>query len=308
MTEKSNVQRQYRDRLFKFIFGRSENRKWTLSLYNAINGSNHTNEEDIQLSTIENVLYLGMRNDVAFLIDDNFSFYEQQSTINLNMPVRYLIYAGMAYSGLIEDREIHIYGSKQQNLPVPKCVCFYNGADETEDRFVLSLSNAFGGRSDSDIDVRVTMININRGHNKELLDACEPLKEYGWFGDTVRTCQKNGKSLEEAIDTALKEMPGNFVIKPFLLTNRAEVKHMILTEYDEKKVLRGAWKEGREEGLAEGRAEGRAEERIILLLDLLEEGILSLDQAAEKANMTVSEFEERAAQLKKRTDNDFSHA
>ena len=312
MTEDSVVQREYRDRLFKFIFGRSENKKWTLSLYNAINGSNHTNEEDIQLNTIESVLYMGMKNDVSFLVDDNFSFYEQQSTINPNMPARYLIYAGMAYSGLIEDREINIYSSKQQNLPVPKCVCFYNGAAETEDRFVLSLSGAFGGRSDSDIDVRVTMININRGHNKELLDACEPLKEYGWFGDTVRTCQKRGKSLEGAVDTALSEMPDDFVIKPFLINNRAEVKHMILTEFNEKKILRGAWREGKEEGIAEGRAEGKAEgraegiaigkfeERITLLFDLIEEGLLSLDQAAEKAGMTVSEFEEKAARLKER--------
>ena len=79
---------------------------------------------------------------------------------------------------------------------------------------------------------------------------------------------------------------------------------MILTEFNEKKILRGAWREGKAEGYAEGYAEGIAigkfEERITLLFDLIEEGLLSLDQAAEKAGMTVSEFEERAARLKER--------
>ena len=92
------------------------------------------------------------------------------------------------------------------------------------------------------------MVNINYGKNKDLMDACKPLKEYAWLVDTVRTHQDEKMSLENAVDTALNEMPDEFAIKTFLLENRAEVKSMFLTEYDEEKTLRLEREEGREEG------------------------------------------------------------
>ena len=85
------INNQYKDRLFKFIFGREEHKDWTLSLYNAINGSNYKEEKEIQITTIDSVVYLSMKNDVSFLLDTagTMNFYEQQSTYNPNMPVRF---------------------------------------------------------------------------------------------------------------------------------------------------------------------------------------------------------------------------
>ena len=88
-----------------------------------------------------------------------------------------------------------------------------------------------------DIEVRVTMLNINYGKNQQLMDACEPLKEYAWLVDAVRRYQNEKMDLDAAVDAAIDEMPDDYVIKPFLLKNKAEVKSMFLTEYDEKKVL-----------------------------------------------------------------------
>lgn len=106
----STTNREYKDRLFKFIFGNPDNKEWTLSLYNAINGSNHTNPDDIILTTIEEVVYMGMKNDVSFLISDMMNFYEQQSSFNPNMPMRFFIYAGMVYSKFVEnDKNYHRY-------------------------------------------------------------------------------------------------------------------------------------------------------------------------------------------------------
>ena len=85
---------QYKDRLFNFIFGSEENKAWTLSLYNAVNGSSYTDPTAIEINTIKEVMYLGMHNDVSFLIADNMNLYEQQSTYNPNMPLRFLQYAG----------------------------------------------------------------------------------------------------------------------------------------------------------------------------------------------------------------------
>ena len=85
--------------------------------------------------------------------------------------------------------------------------------------------------------VKVTMLNINYGKNQMLMNACEPLKEYAWLVDSIRQKQKTLKDLEAAVDAAIEEMPREFVIRGFLLQNKAEVKGMFLTEYDQDKVL-----------------------------------------------------------------------
>ena len=290
------VNREYRDRLFKFIFGNPENKEWTLSLYNAVNGSNYTDASAIKLNTIENAVYMSMKNDVSFLVDNTMNFYEQQSTFNPNMPMRFLIYAGMIYSKFVEEsRTYHRYSSVQQKAPTPKCVCFYNGTDDKDDQIVLSLTDSFDG--DSDIEVKVTMININFGHNKALLDACKPLKEYAWFVDNVRSNQQKTGDLEKAVDKALEELPDESLIKPFLVANKAEVKRMCITEYDELRTFAEQREEGRIEGIMEGIAKGKKEGIEIgglsMLVGLVKDGILTTVDAAKRANMTVSEFEEK---------------
>ena len=304
----TGTNREYKDRLFKFIFGNPENKEWTLSLYNAVNGSSYTNPDDIKLTTLENVVYMNMKNDVSFLIADTMSFYEQQSSFNPNMPMRFFVYAGMVYSRYIEtSQEYRKYSSKQQKAPTPKCICFYNGTSEKDDKTILKLSDSFD--SESDIEVIVTMINVNYGHNKELMEACKPLEEYAFFIDRVRMYQKDSDNLEEAIDKAVEDLPDNSMIKQFLMINKAEVKRMCITEYDEERTLNETREEGREEGRAEGREEGRAEGReegivegvkqgsLKTLIKLVAKGILTLSQAAEEADMTVAEFEAKCGEI-----------
>ena len=239
--------REYKDRLFKFIFGNPENKQWTLSLYNAMNGTNYDDPDEIRITTIKDVLYMSMKNDVSFLIRFVMNLYEQSSTYNPNTPMRLFIYGGMIYAAYVEsDPDYNIYSPRLQKAPLPKCVCFYNGTDNKEDRNILKLSNAFPQCSDPDIEVKVTMININYGHNKELMDACKPLMEYSWFVEEVR---KNSRiadiTVEQAVDTALDNMPEDFLIKPFLTENKAEVRRMCLTEYDEAKTFEAMRREER---------------------------------------------------------------
>lgn len=284
MERTNEVNREYRDRLFKFIFGNPQNKEWTLSLYNAVNGSSYTDVKALKLNTIENAVYMGMKNDVSFLVDNTLSFYEQQSTFNPNMPMRFLIYAGMVYSKYVEEsKSYHRYSSVQQKAPTPKCVCFYNGTAEKEDRVILSLKDAFEDGTNPDIEVKVTMININYGHNKEILNACRPLEEYAWFVDRVRQNQELTETLEEAIDAAIDELVEDSVIKPFLISNRAEVKRMCITEYDEARTFA----EQREEGIEIGIEIGS----IKMLSSLVKGGVLTIEQAATAANVSVSEFE-----------------
>ena len=300
MERTNEVNREYRDRLFKFIFGNPQNKEWTLSLYNAVNGSSYTDVKALKLNTIENAVYMGMKNDVSFLVDNTLSFYEQQSTFNPNMPMRFLIYAGMVYSKYVEEsKSYHRYSSVQQKAPTPKCVCFYNGTAEKEDRVILSLKDAFEDGTNPDIEVKVTMININYGHNKEILNACRPLEEYAWFVDRVRQNQELTETLEEAIDAAIDELVEDSVIKPFLISNRAEVKRMCITEYDEARTFAEQREEGIEIGIEIGIDKGieigidRGIEigSIKMLSSLVKGGVLTIEQAATAANVSVSEFE-----------------
>ena len=243
------IHNQHKDRVFKFIFGNPDNKAWTLALYNAINGSQHDNPDDIQFNTIEDAVYLGMKNDVSFIILNELHLWEHQSSYNPNMPMRFFIYAAKLYEKFIADSEYYPYSSILQMAPCPKCICFYNGSAEQPERKILKLSEAFG--SNSDIEVIVTMLNINYGKNKILMEACEPLNEYAWLVDTIRKYQKNFKNLEAAVDAAIRDMPDNFLIKKFLLLNKAEVKGMFLTEYDQEKVLEQERRDSLKQGIAQ---------------------------------------------------------
>ena len=237
------VNDEYKDRVFKYLFGNPANREWTLALYNAVNGSNYENPEDIQYNAIEDAVYLGMRNDVSFIIVEELHLWEHQSTYNPNMPMRFLLYAAKLYEKYIAGSDYYPYSSVLQPAPRPKCVCFYNGTGNQPERKILRLSEAFGG--EGDIEVLVTMQNINYGKNKVLMEACEPLSEYAWLVEAIRANQLTMRNLEAAIDAAIDEMPDEFVIKRFLLQNRAEVRGMFLTEYDQEKVLSQAVNEDR---------------------------------------------------------------
>ena len=250
----TRINKQNKDRLFKFLFGRSENKKWTLSLYNAINGTHYKDPEEIDINTIEDVIYMGMKNDVSYILRDMMSIYEQQSTICPNMPVRQMMYAGRLYDKYIKQHGLNIYGRRQIHLPVPRLVVFYNGRDEEPDEKELNLSDAFAEskRDLADITVRTRMININCGHSKRLLEACEVLKEYSWFVNTVRTNCIN-MDTEAAVGKAIDDMPENYELKEFLESHRTEVVMSCLTEYDEEATMRMFADEAREEGRKEGR-------------------------------------------------------
>lgn len=258
--EKVNVNNKYKDRLLNFIFGSPENRKWTLSLYNAVNGSNYTDESQIEFNTIKEVLYLGMHNDTSFLISEMMNVYEHQSTYNPNIPLRMLQYLGHLYEGYITRNKLNKYGSTLLKLPVPKLVVFYNGFKETEDEVILRLSDSFpeGIRNEADVEVKVRMININYGHNKELMEACKPLSEYSWMIQMIKEKSKS-MSIENVVDSVIDEMPEEYTIKPFLKAHRAEVKGMLETEYNEAEIMELFKEDGRREGRELGREEGREE-------------------------------------------------
>ena len=281
--ESKDARKDYKDRLFKFIFGNAENRQWTLSLYNAVNGTGYTDPEDIQFNTIGDAVYMRMKNDISFIISFEMNLWEHQSTFNPNMPMRFFIYAGRLYEKYIATSDYYQYSSTLQQIPTPKCMCFYNGRKEQPERQVLRLSDAFESRGD--IEVEVTMLDINHGKNQHLMDACGPLKEYAWLVAAVRQYQGEKTDLDAAVDAALDEMPEEFVIRSFLIENRAEVKSMFLTEYNEEKIME------------KEREEARKERDVEVATDLIKEGGMTVSFIARISKMSEDAVRKLAASL-----------
>ena len=264
---------KHKDRLFRFIFGNPENLEWTLSLYNALNGSHYKDTSAIELNTIDDAIYLGMKNDISFIfvVINELILWEHQSSFNPNMPIRFLIYIARLYDKYIMRHNLNRYSKKILKLPIPKCVCFYNGLDVQPEEQILRLSDAFKKTKNdiinADIEVKVRMLNINYGKNKKLMEASKPLNEYAWLIETVRRHEKVVNDLEKAFDITLNEMLDDFVLKKFLIAHKAEVKGMFLTEYDEEKQRNL----DREEGRLEGLEQGIEKTKISVAMDMLKE-------------------------------------
>ena len=160
--------RKYKDTVFRILFSDKEH---LLSLYNAVSGKTYTDPEQLQIVTLENAVYMGMKNDLAFIIDTNLFLYEHQSTYSANMPQRDLFYIASEYQKLVDKKSL--YSSKLQKIPAPKFLVFYNGTEEMEDSRTEYLSAAFENLTgEPDLELKVLTLNINIGHNQELLEQC----------------------------------------------------------------------------------------------------------------------------------------
>ena len=250
MTE-TDTNREYRDRLFKFIFGNPQNKEWTLSLYNAVNGSHYTDASAIWLNTIQNAVYMSMKNDVSCLINMRIQLYEHQSTVNPNMPLRDLMYVCEQYEKYMVNKDI--YSSRLIKLPTPRFVVFYNGIREQPERRDLYLSDAFEiPEEHPSLELRVTQLNINKGYNEDLLKRCPTLFEYVEYVSVVRDYQTT-QPLEEAVRHAVDHCIKHNILRDFLLANKAEVIRMTLYEYDEELHKQTIRKESYEDGEQNGK-------------------------------------------------------
>ena len=247
--------RQYKDTVFRMLFSEKEN---LLSLYNAVTGKAYQNADDLKIVTLENAIYMGMKNDLAFMLETNIYLYEHQSTLNPNIPLRDLIYIGIEYQQYVDDKSL--YSSRLQKIPAPKSMVFYNGTDAVDDRVELRLSNAYEHLAgEPDLELKVLMLNVNEGHNKELMEQCQTLKEYAIYVARVRkyTSEMN---LNDAVARAIDECIKEGILVEFLRKNRSEVKMVSILEYDkeweEKKLRKAEYEAGRSEGIEIGKSEG----------------------------------------------------
>lgn len=263
------INRKYKDRLFRFVF---RDKKDLLELYNAINGTDYHNTEELKVNTLEDVLYLGMKNDMSFLLDTSMSLYEHQSTWNENMPLRGLLYFAELYQRYLEENGYRLTGTgRRLPLPFPRYVVFYNGTKEEPDQTQLLLSDSFKGREGEvpSLECRTVVLNINYGHNQAIMERCRRLKDYSEFIEVIRRNLRAGMVLEDAVEQGINACMERGILSDILSKSKMEVRKMLLTEYDERAEREYLQKEAIEIGLEESLEQGIS----IFILDNLEEKV-----------------------------------
>lgn len=251
-----SAQRNFKDTVFRMLF---REKTALLSLYNAVNETNFTNVDELEIATLDNAVYMGMKNDVSCVFAFELSLYEHQSTVNPNMPLRDLFYVAQQLQKIISEK--NLYSSRMIQIPTPRFAVFYNGSTAMPERLEYRLSDLFQKQVEKpELELIVTVYNINPGMNEALLEACQMLKEYMLFTIKIRENQKV-MELRDAVNKAVEDCIREGILSEFLKEQRAEVVAMSIFEYDAEKHIRLE----KEESYEEGKAEGKAESILILL-------------------------------------------
>lgn len=289
MENKIKGNKQYKDTLFKLIFGNEKHKEFTLALYNALNGTNYSNVDDVQINTLENVVYIKMKNDVSFVLGSTMCLYEQQSTYNPNMAFRMLEYTIALFQNIVSAREYNKYSSRQFKLPSPNYVVFYNGNGDLPETSVQKLSDMYEDNSRISLDLDVIVYNINDDKNNILKNDCKPLDEYmrvvGFVKEYAFKFGYTEESIGEAVTKAINYMPDSFAIKKLLVYEKKEVISMLFEEFNEELYKKAAIDDAKA-----SYESGKKEERISVIKNALSLK-LSVKDIAKLTSLSEQEVE-----------------
>ena len=204
---------------------------------------------------------------------------EHQSTINENMPLRFLIYIARLYEKIIDAD--NIYRRKLIKIPAPEFVVLYNGRDDLKQdgkvvtELELNLSDAFKdddvqpelfkGDKGAQLELKVKVIDIRYSSHNKLVTKKDTLEQYSRFIQIIEDCRKSEENLDEAMKTAVNMAIENNILTEFLKENGSEVHNMLTLEYDEETARRVEREEAMEEGREEGRREGEQARRQLII-------------------------------------------
>ncbi|MGI0529422.1 Rpn family recombination-promoting nuclease/putative transposase [Treponema socranskii] len=249
--------RRYKDSVFVDLFSEDKNAKANfLLLYNALHGTKLDASTELEPLRLEQVMYMAFRNDVACLVDGKIIvLIEHQSTVNENMPMRFLQYASRLYERIQNPRDRYLRRLKK--IPSPEFYVFYNGEEDYPKSATLRLSDAFMTTPEKPcLELVVSVMNINYTKGSKILHTCKPLKEYTLFIDAVRRHTKLDS--ENGFQNAIKECIQNDVLREYLQRKSREVMNMLIAEYDYDVDIAVQREEEREIALQEGIEQGEA--------------------------------------------------
>ena len=245
------INREYKDRLFKFIFGKDteQSKRWRLQLYNALNGTNITDADALVINTIENVLFISMHNDISFIFDTEMNLYEEQSSWNPNMPLRGFIYFSILYQKYLVKNKMTILSTQKVMIPRPRFFVFYHGKETEPETIKLKLSDSFLGepRDEEQFEWTATVLNLRPDENVPLNKNCTPLYHYTKFISMITANIAAGMDNQKAVETAVDEAIKQELLGDFFKVNKAEVIGMCMTEFDEELAINTWRQDGRTE-------------------------------------------------------------
>lgn len=280
---------QYKDAVFRKYF---MHKTRILSLYRAVSGDNTLTEDDIELKTLDNTYDNGKNNDVAFVCQNKLVvMFEHQSTINENMPVRFLLYLAQYYNELTKKGDK--YRKKRISLPEPMCYVFYNGKEETEPIRTLNLADAFVNGKSEWLNLKTIAYDIKYDKGCKLLKDCRELMEYSLFVKKVEEYAATGIETNQAVCKAVNYCIEHDIMKEFMEAHRGEVENMFTEEFDYDRAMEISQEEAREEGIAEGTTKGKAE----AIKNLMETMKLTIEQAMAALKIPESDYPKYMAML-----------
>ena len=255
--KKDNVAVKFKDNVFCMLYRDKRN---LLDLYNALNNSHHTNVDELEVTTLNGGSYMKYKNDASFLLTMNLYMFEQQSSKNPNMPLRFLHYLSDVYRNMYSNDMLH--RRSMIKLPVPHFVTFYNGLEkwiETDE--VIKLSDMFELPVDKpEIEIEVRVINING--DADILKRCKTLHNYMTFVNKVRHKTDVDKlDIRTAVIKAIDECIEEGILVDFFEEHREEVVEVSIYDYDEEKTRKTLFEEAKEMCRDEVKAEVMAEAR-----------------------------------------------
>ena len=300
--KKDNVTSKFKDNVFCMLY---RDKKNLLELYNALNNSDYTNVDDLQVTTLNGGSYMKYKNDASFLLCMSLYMFEQQSSKNPNMPLRFLHYVSDVFRELFSNSMLH--RRSMIKIPVPHFVTFYNGLEKwIEDENEIRLSDMYEIPTDNpELELKVRVININK--DVHILNKCKTLRDYMTFVNKVRfKMGVEGDDVRIAVTEAMDECIDEDILVDFFEKHREEVVEVSIYDYDEEEVRKVLAKEMAEEmvgemaekmagKMAEKYAQEAAEKAV-------KENIISLVIKKVKKSKTLetitSELEEEEADIK----------
>ena len=239
---------KYRDSVFRSFFNEPTR---LLSLCNAVLGTNYDNPAKLEINTLEGIFLSRQKNDISCAIDNNFLvLVEHQTSVNNNMPFRFLSYVAELLNNFVKDRD-KIYREQTIYFPAPKFFVLYDGDKVEPVKKIMKLSDAFGGDSSS-LELIVTAYNINRGINPPLLGKCPYLRDYSTLVGEVKDRLAQGLSRRDAIIRAVNFCLDNGIMGDYLVEHSEEVFHMLALEWNLDDAKQAWQKEAREQGMEQG--------------------------------------------------------
>ena len=232
--KKDNVTSKFKDNVFCMLYRDKRN---LLELYNALNNSAYTNVDDLQVTTLNGGSYMKYKNDASFLLCMSLYMFEQQSSKNPNMPLRFLHYVSDVFRELFSNSMLH--RRSMIKIPVPHFVTFYNGLEKwVEDEDEIRLSDMYEISADNpELELKVRVININE--DVHILNKCKTLRDYMTFVKKVRfKMGVEGDDVRIAVTEAMDECIDEDILVDFFEKHREEVVEVSIYDYDEEEVRR----------------------------------------------------------------------